>query len=759
MGDGSGIFPRFPYLYLVEFLKDLNEAQREAVVSIDGPHLVIAGAGSGKTRVLTYRLAFILSQGLADPQELLALTFTNKAAKEMKHRISQLVGVEARSIVMGTFHSIFSRILRVEAERMGYTSSYTIYDSDDSQRLIKTLLKENQIDDKVFKPRVVANTISGAKNRLLSPKQFEEYAMDDFNQKVAKIYQLYVERCFKANAMDFDDLIIKPIELFRSQPDILHKYQHRFRYMMVDEYQDTNHAQYLLTKMLAAVHENICVVGDDAQSIYAFRGANIENILNLQKDYPSLKVCKLEQNYRSTQNIVNAANSIIARNQAQIKKNVFTQNETGELIQLTQTPSEQEEAKFVTATIREQKQMHNFFNRDFAVLYRTNAQSRAVEDELRRAGVRYKVFGGLSFYQRKEIKDVVAYLRLAINPQDEQALMRVINYPTRGIGKTSIDKMTVFADTTNRNLWEALVDVDQSGLGGRAKTAIQEFVTMIQSYGVQAKNHNAYDAASHIAKHSGILKDLHSENTIEGLGRWENVQELLNAAQAFVEDPDIDNESLENFLADISLFTDQDERLEDNDFVTLMTIHSAKGLEFKSVFLVGMEENLFPSAMAMESRQDLEEERRLFYVAVTRAEKRLSLSFAKSRYRFGQIQFNEPSRFLQEVDAKYLQRPRQVMSNPGRSAVPLPRDRRSAEKPKPQENPRPLQQTSSSPVGEFVASDPAEIAAGLSVFHLKFGEGKVVTVEGNGDGKKATVVFKDKGQRVLLLKYAKLQII
>ena len=728
-------------------------------MSIEGPHLVIAGAGSGKTRVLTYRLAFILSQGLADPQELLALTFTNKAAKEMKARIFKLVGSEAKSIIMGTFHSIFSRILRVEAERIGYTSGYTIYDSDDSQRLIKALLKENQIDDKVFKPKVIAHTISGAKNRLISPREFAEHAIDDFNQKVAKIYQLYNERCFKANAMDFDDLIVKPIELFRSQPDILHKYQHRFRYLMVDEYQDTNHAQYLLTKMLAAMHENICVVGDDAQSIYAFRGANIENILNLQKDYPGLKVCKLEQNYRSTQNIVHAANSIIARNQAQIKKKIFTENESGELIHVTQTPSEQEEAKFVSSAIREQKQMLNFFNRDFAVLYRTNAQSRAVEDEMRRAGIPYKVFGGLSFYQRKEIKDVVAYLRLAVNPQDEQALRRVINYPTRGIGDTSLDKMTVFADATGRNFWQALTDVDESGLTGRARTAIKDFVTMIKSYGVHAKNHNAHDAASHIAKHSGILKDLHSENTIEGLGRWENVQELLNAAQAFVEDPDIDNSNLESFLADISLFTDQDDRNDDNDFVTLMTIHSAKGLEFKSVFLVGLEENLFPSAMAMESRSDLEEERRLFYVAVTRAEKRLSLSFAKSRYRFGQIQFNEPSRFLDEIDPQYLQRPRQVSSQPGRSAVPLPRDRRPAS-PSPRETSQPpLQMAMSSPAGEFIPSDPSEIAAGHQVFHLKFGAGMIIAVEGKGDDKKATVSFKDKGQRVLLLKYAKLQII
>lgn len=743
----------------MEFLNDLNEAQREAVTSLDGPHLVIAGAGSGKTRVLTYRLAFILSQGLADPQELLALTFTNKAAKEMKIRISKLVGVEARSIVMGTFHSIFSRLLRTEAEKIGYTSAYTIYDSDDSQKLIRTLLKENQIDDKVFKPKVIAHTISGAKNKLISPKEFAEYAVDDFNQKVAKIYQLYVERCFKANAMDFDDLLIKPIHLFRAQPDILYRYQHRFKYIMVDEYQDTNHAQYTLTKMLSDAHHNICVVGDDAQSIYAFRGANIANILNLQKAYPDLKIFKLEQNYRSTQNIVNAANSIIARNRDQIKKNVFTENEPGELIQITQTPSEKEEAKYVTGSIREQKQVLSFFNRDFAILYRTNAQSRAMEDELRRAGIKYKVFGGLSFYQRKEVKDVVAYLRLAVNPQDEQALRRVINYPTRGIGKTSLDKMVVFADATNRTFWEALVDVDESGLGGRARTSIKDFVMMVKSYGVFAKGHTAHESAGHIAKQSGILKDLHAENTIEGLGRWENVQELLNASQAFVEDPDIDEVSLESFLADISLFTDQDERIDDFDYVTLMTIHSAKGLEFKSVYLVGVEENLFPNAMSLESRSDLEEERRLFYVAITRAEKRISLSFAKSRYRFGQIQFNEPSRFLSEIDQQYLAKPQQQTTRPGRSAVPLPRDRRG---PATQNRKlKPLRQATESlqPNVDFKASDPSEIAVSMEVLHLKFGQGKVMSIEGTGAGKKATVFFSNKGQRVLLLKYAKLQII
>ena len=605
----------------MDFLDQLNNAQREAVLNLDGPQLVIAGAGSGKTRVLTYRLAFILSQGLADPQELLALTFTNKAAKEMKERIFHLIGPEAKSLIMGTFHSIFSRILRIEAEKIGYTSSFTIYDSDDSLRQIKAILKEQNLNDKIYKPTIIRNTISMAKSQMVSPKEYLDHAADDFNLKVAKVYQLYNLRLLQSNAMDFDDLLLKPIQLFNSHPDVLHKYQHRFKYIMVDEYQDTNMAQFILTNKLAAVHENICVVGDDAQSIYAFRGANIKNILNLKKHYPDLKIFKLEQNYRSTQNIVNAANSVIKRNRDQIEKKVFTENEAGDRILVLEAGSEQEESRKITGLIREQKQMHNYFNKDFAILYRTNAQSRALEDELRRTGLTYKVFGGLSFYQRKEIKDVVAYMRLAINPMDEQAVRRIINYPTRGIGKTTIEKLTVIADQNSMPLWEVMEKVGKTGLNKRAVTAISGFVTMIKSFAAVAKSNDAYDTAAHIAKQSGILKDLHSENSIEGLGRWENVQELLNAAQSFVEESDADDVSLESFLADISLFTDQDQKIEKTDYITLMTIHSAKGLEFKSVFLAGMEENLFPSALSMETRADLEEERRLFYVAVTRQKK------------------------------------------------------------------------------------------------------------------------------------------
>jgi len=742
----------------MDFLKDLNDAQRAAVTSLEGPHMVIAGAGSGKTRVLTYRLAFILSQGLAYPQELLALTFTNKAAREMKSRIAKLAGAEAKSIVMGTFHSIFSRILRIEAEKIGFTSSYTIYDADDQVSLIKNILKAKGWDPKVYKPKVISHGISMAKNRLISPKEFQESAVDDFNLKVAQLYEAYEKRLFKSNAMDFDDLLIKPILLFQSHPDVLYKYQHRFKYIMVDEYQDTNHAQYTLTNMLAAAHENICVVGDDAQSIYGFRGANIQNILNLKKDYPDLKIMKLEQNYRSTKNIVNAANSVIKRNREQIEKKVFTENNEGEKIWLMDAVSEQDEAKRVTNAIREQRQMFSFFYKDFAILYRTNAQSRAMEDELRRAGLTYKIFGGLSFYQRKEIKDTVAYLKLAVNPRDDEALRRVINYPTRGIGKTSQDRISVYADQQGLTLWEALENIPMVGLNKSITGKVQDFVYMIKDFGVKAKNNDAYTAAAYIAKHSGILKSLHSENNVEGLTRWENVQELLNSAQAFGDDPDTENPDLENFLADISLFTDQDQKIENDDFISLMTIHSAKGLEFKSVFLVGMEENLFPSSMAMETRADLEEERRLFYVAITRAEERLTMTYAKSRYRFGDIQYNEPSRFISEIDEKFLKRPKEsVRRATVGGSQPAWSSRRS-----PVESTPSRRGTGRSAVQKedpnFTPAAPSEIQEGQLVRHQRFGNGKILSVEGEGNDRKATVLFKDKGKKVLLLKFAKLQI-
>jgi DNA helicase-2/ATP-dependent DNA helicase PcrA len=739
----------------IQFLDQLNESQREAVLHVDGPLMVIAGAGSGKTRVLTYRLAFILSQGLADPQELLALTFTNKAAKEMRERISRLIGPEAKSIMMGTFHSIFARVLRVEAERLGYTRNFTIYDSDDSKALVKALLKEQNFDDKTYKPNVIRNVISSAKTKMIMPEQFKQYTGSDFDEKAAVIYELYEKRLFQSNAMDFDDLLLRPLQMFNTHPDLLHKYQHRFKYIMVDEYQDTNQVQYLLCKNLAAVHENLCVVGDDAQSIYAFRGANIQNILNFKRDYEDVVEIKLEQNYRSTQNIVNAANSIIEKNRDQIKKRVFTENEEGELIHLIAAISEQDEAQRVTNMIREQKQTLNIFNKDFAVLYRTNAQSRAIEDQLRRANIPYRIYGGLSFYQRKEIKDIVAYLKLAINPGDEQALLRVINYPKRGIGKTTIDRLVVAMEQNNVDLWTVLQNVQHAGVGNRPIGLIREFTTMIERFGVEAQRLTAYEASNFIAKQSTMLKTLHSSNEAEDLSRWENVQELLNAAQQFGDSVGEHDDKLENFLAEISLFTDADRDEQDNDRVNLMTIHSAKGLEFKSVFVVGMEENIFPSGM-VESRADLEEERRLFYVATTRAEKRLTFSFAKSRYRYGQINYNEPSRFLEEVDPKFLKLPQRLVGKS--SSMPKPtsgdarRKQRVINKQKAADS-RPLVPES------FAPSDPDAIRPGLRVRHLKFGTGKVLSVEEVGNQKKAIVFFDSKGQKVLLLKYAKLQIL
>ncbi len=737
----------------IEFLNELNEPQREATMTVEGPLMVIAGAGSGKTRVLTYRLAFILSQGLADAQEILALTFTNKAAREMKDRIYKLVGSEAKGIMMGTFHSIFARIMRTEAERIGYTRNFTIYDSDDSISLIKTLLKEQKLDDKTYKPRIINNTISSCKTRLMTPHDYKGTVTSDFQEKAALIYELYEKRCLKANAMDFGDLLMKPVFLFRDHPEVLHKYQHHFKYIMVDEYQDTNHVQYLLCKMLAASHENICVVGDDAQSIYSFRGANIQNILNFKKDYPDAGEIKLEQNYRSTQNIVEAANGIIARNKDQIHKRVFTENDQGDPIGLVVASSDQDEAHRVVSQIREQRQMRSFQNKEFAILYRTNAQSRAFEDSLRRANIPYRIYGGLSFYQRKEIKDVVAYLRLAINQSDEQALKRVINYPARGIGKTSINKMVVAADNYDLTLWEVLQQVHRVDVSTRARNAVQKFVKMIERFMVESNKGDAYEAASFIAKESGLLKDLHTSEIPEDLSRWENVQELLNAAKEFVENPEIEENTLEYFLAEIALFTDQDQKDGDDNRVNLMTIHASKGLEFNSVFVVGLEEDLFPSTMA-ETREDLEEERRLFYVAVTRAMKCLSLSMARSRYRFGQLQFHEPSRFLDEVDPKYL---RSISGGMPTTKTRTATKRRAPEKPKTlfaKQKSTPMEMPA-----DFEPSDPKLVVPGVQVRHLKFGVGKVLAVEEVGTQKKATVFFQSSGKKHLLLKYAKLQVV
>lgn len=731
--------------------------------------MVIAGAGSGKTRVLTYRLAYLIGEVNVDPFRILALTFTNKAAKEMRERIQKLVGPEARNIWMGTFHSIFSKLLRREAEKLGYTSNFTIYDDDDSTNLIKRIVKELNLDDKKFKPRVVANHISSAKNSLVNPDDYAiQYVTDSFTNIISRIYKIYCTRCFESNAMDFDDLLVKPVELFEKDPDTLQKYQERFQYIMVDEYQDTNHAQYVITKMLAGVHHNICVVGDDAQSIYSFRGANIENILNFRKDYPNTRIYKLEENYRSTQTIVNAANDVIAKNKNQIKKNVFTNNDLGDSIRVIESGSDQEEGRLVSDSIREQMMRYGYKAQDFAILYRTNSQSRAIETELRKANLRYRIFGGLSFYKRKEIKDVLAYMRLAINTYDEEALLRVINYPTRGIGKTTMDKLVLSADEQKMKLWD-VVEKSQlyAGLPSRIASLLDDFCLKIRRYGVEAKK-NAYEAAKYIANDSGILKDLHADkDNFESLSRWENVQELLNAAQEFTEDTTREDHSLVAFLQEVSLFSDQDKEEDDHDYVTLMTIHMAKGLEFPSVFIVGLEEELFPNAMSMTSRADLEEERRLFYVAVTRARERLALTHARSRYRFGSLQFNEPSRFLSEIDDQYLSLPGSIKRRVGtsggglvdRSASVVQRERPST--PTPPNNftsvntvrARPGLTKSNSP-----GDDLSGLTPGMTVEHEKFGRGKVVSVDGKDNERKATIVFETSGSKVLLLKYARLTI-
>ena len=736
----------------MDFLSELNEAQRGAVTAYQGPVMIIAGAGSGKTRVLTYRLAFIIDQGFGDPFECLALTFTNKAAKEMKERIEKLIGPEGKNIWMGTFHSIFARILRMEAEKLQYTSNFTIYDQDDSLSLIKKIIKELNLDDKKFKPKLLSNHISGAKNAVVDPVEYAtNYISDSVTSVVAKVYEIYNKRLFNANAMDFDDLLVKPIELFNAFPDVLYKWQRKFKYIMVDEFQDTNHAQYVITRMLGAQHENICVVGDDAQSIYSFRGATIQNILNFKKDYPDTRIFKLEQNYRSTKVIVGAANQIIARNKNQIKKTVFTENDDGDHIKVFETVTDNEEAKVVCDQIREMQMRFNYRSQDFAILYRTNAQSRSIETELRRQGIHYKIFGGLSFYRRKEIKDVVAYFKLAINPRDEASLTRVINYPTRGIGQTTLDQITVIANERGLSLWEVVSRIHEFGFNGRVVNSVSSFALIIKSYIALAQSQNAFEVAKHIAQHTGILKELHTENSIESLSRWENVQELLNAAREFSEDTDYDAHTLDAFLAEISLFSDQDQEDENSDYVTLMTIHSAKGLEFPAVFLVGMEEELFPSFMAMQSRADLEEERRLFYVAVTRAKERLILTHAKSRFKYGNLTYCQPSRFLEEIGEEYLHQPQNKPSSSPQGSPQVTKSRLT-----------PMMYATrqvNSGSQTFEGDDLSKLNLGDEVIHQKFGQGKVKSLEGDGNQRKANVVFQDKGEKVLLLKYAKLKII
>ncbi len=753
-----------------EILRGLNEGQRQAVLDTGGACLVVAGAGSGKTRVLTMRIAHMIRNQNIDSFRILALTFTNKAAAEMRHRIESLVGTEAKNIWMGTFHSVFARILRYEADRLNYPKNFTIYDTDDSRSLLRTVIKEMGLDDKVYKPNSVHARISSAKNKLIS---FTEYNNNpaireqDIMSRVpemARIYQAYQTRMFKAGAMDFDDLLFQTNVLFRDHIDVLNKYQQKFHYVLVDEYQDTNLAQYLIIRKLAAVRQNVCVVGDDAQSIYSFRGADISNILNFSKDYPEHKIYRLEQNYRSTKNIVGIANSVIKHNRNQIKKNVWTSNEDGDKVDLIKATSDNEEAKLVATDIFEERMNKGLRFQDFAILYRTNAQSRSLEEALRRMNIRYKIYGGLSFYSRKEIKDLIGYLRFIVNPADEEAFKRIINYPKRGIGDTSVAKMVVAAADHGMPVWEVARNARQF-LDGRAASQVETFSTLVQAFMLAAEAKDAYEVASQVAKETGILRELYEDKTVEGLSRYENVQELLNAIKAYVDDQENEDKSIASFLQLVSLATDADDKDKANeDAVTLMTVHSAKGLEFKHVFIVGIEEDLFPSQMALGEREGLEEERRLFYVACTRAEHKLTLSYAMSRYRYGQLKPCEPSRFLEEVDQSHLQVTRRYEGANSEAPQPLRFFDQFKERSGKKDVKVGLKSAPGKPApgykpsGDFVAADAGAIQAGQRVEHQKFGFGKVLLVDSSSPNLKATVAFEEVGEKTLVLNFAKLMI-
>jgi DNA helicase-2/ATP-dependent DNA helicase PcrA len=764
----------------MDYLEGLNEAQRNAVTHSNGPVMVIAGAGSGKTRVLTYRIAHLIKNGV-DPFNILALTFTNKAAREMKERISTIIDSrESHNIWMGTFHSIFSRILRIECDKIGYPRNFTIYDTADSRNLIKTIVKELGLDDKMYKPNMVQNRISSAKNNLISARGYnanDEITGDDRmngRPRLGEIYTHYERRCFMSGAMDFDDLLFKTNVLLKNHPDVLHKYQHKFRHILVDEYQDTNYSQYLIVKRLAALNENLCVVGDDAQSIYAFRGANIQNILNFKKDYPDYGLYKLEQNYRSTKTIVNAANSIIEKNKDQIKKDVWTENQTGDKIKVFRALTDNEEGRMISSSIFETKQEKQAKNLDFAILYRTNAQSRSFEEALRKLNIKYRIYGGLSFYQRKEIKDILAYFRLSANNNDEEALKRTINYPKRGIGKTSIEKIVIAASQAEVGIWSVLENLSEYNVevNNGTRTKIGEFVTMIKSFGTKLTTASAYELGSHIAGSSGILKELYNDKTPEGISRYDNIQELLNGMKEFSEidendfGDEADSKTLPDFLIDVALLTDADQKDEDNDKVVLMTIHAAKGLEFPYVYVVGMEENLFPSQLSLNSRADLEEERRLFYVALTRAENQATLSYATSRYRWGNLISCEPSRFIEEINPDFVELPYDLMQKQSyqtnevfdsQAKAVIKKAGRKNEKfvPKTKRNLVKMDKTKAAPQD----NNNDKIQVGFNVEHQRFGKGKVIHMEGKPPNQKATVFFPNVGQKQLLLKFAKLTIL
>lgn len=774
-----------------KYLSQLNEAQLEPTIQKDGPMIIIAGAGSGKTRVLTYRIAYLMSQGI-DPFNILALTFTNKAAREMKERIATIVGQsEAKNLWMGTFHSVFAKILRSEADKLGYPRNFTIYDTQDSDRLIASIIKEMNLEKDIYKYKQVRSRISSYKNSLITvrayfnnPELIEADAMAR-KPKLGDIYNEYVERCFKAGAMDFDDLLLKTNELLTRFPEVLMKYQNRFKYILVDEYQDTNHSQYLIVRALSDRFQNICVVGDDAQSIYAFRGANINNILNFQKDYDDVKVYRLEQNYRSTKNIVNAANSIIDKNQTKLDKVVWTANDEGNKIIVNRSLTDGDEGRYVASTIWDNKMQQHLINSDFAVLYRTNAQSRAIEDALRKRDIPYRIYGGLSFYQRKEIKDVLSYLRIIINPADEEALKRIINFPPRGIGQTTVDKLIVAANGYKQSIFEVLDNINslEINVNSGTKRKLEDFVTLIKSYQVLNQTADVFELAEHVTRTTGLIREFNKDGTPEGITRMENIEELLNGMKDFVEGQKEladTTGSLAEFLEDVALATDLDADKGDSNHVALMTIHLAKGLEFPYVYIVGLEEDLFPSAMSMNTRSELEEERRLFYVALTRAEKQAYLTYALSRYRWGKLIDSEPSRFIQEIDEEYLENvtpieerrfnpmldadifgdvePNKIRFKPAKQPILRKAKTNKVEKEKFQvstpKNLKPVSKTQ----GNTNLFD-SKLVVGNVVKHLRFGKGQVVKIEGSGTDIKAEINFESGGVKKLLLRFAKLEII
>ncbi|HYF32290.1 MAG TPA: UvrD-helicase domain-containing protein [Chitinophagaceae bacterium] len=780
-----------------DYLSGLNEPQREAVLYTDGPLMIVAGAGSGKTKVLTTRIAHLMAKGV-DAFNILALTFTNKAAAEMKERVEKILGnSEARNLYIGTFHSVFARVLRAEAPKLGYPNNFTIYDTDDAKSVVKSVVNEMNLDDKHYKPNTVLNRISGAKNALVGP---EEYATDYYIQQedmranrpaLAQIYAAYVKRCFKNGAMDFDDLLFNMHKLLTIYPETLHKYQHKFRYILIDEYQDTNPVQYEIVKLLGAVHENVCVVGDDAQSIYSFRGATIQNILQFQKDYEDVKVVKLEQNYRSTQSILNVANEVIKHNKGQIPKVLWTDNQQGEKIRLVRTMTDNDEGKYVADTIKEQKLRNHFLNKEFAILYRTNAQSRAFEENLRRMNIAYTIYGGISFYQRKEIKDFLAYMRLTVNTNDEEALKRIINYPARGIGKTTIDKAIMYANEKDIPMWQVLENATAFGFKSGTLEAIEGFATMIRSFRSMLQTKNAYEVAIHIGKQTNIVKELFNDKTTEGVARYENIQELLNSIKEFTETPmneesgEVGDKRLGAYLQQISLLTDADEKDPNADTVKLMTIHAAKGLEFPVVFVCGLEEMLFPNGISVNTREELEEERRLFYVAITRAKQSLWLSYANTRYRFGNLVQNDPSRFIDELPPQYIDKSfagggvrnqgaawgsafeRMTRGFGGGNWGAGDRQAKSASESRSSEDSKPsylpyapkAKPVEHVPTPDFVPSDISGLQEGNKVEHQKFGFGLVTRLEGSAHNPVATIKFEHNGEKKIMLNYAKLRIV